>query len=129
MIPILREYCDMPISESVLSIKQGESLSISGRFCSDEYPLDISSMKVKLLIWNREDELFFSTVADEGDGDAVLHDDGLITFEIPGTRTQEMLGTYYIECEISKNGECIVSDRTAAFEVVKSKISGDYGQQ
>ena len=121
------EQCVPRLSGITMSIKQGETISVSGRISSGDYPLDASSMNVKFMIWSRTDELVFSTDLEDGSEEIILRDNGLITFEIPGSRTQEMLGTYYIECEISKNGERIVSDNAVAFEVVKSKIAGRYG--
>ena len=41
---------------------------------------------------------------------------------IPGEKTREMLGRYFIECKITKCGQSIISDRSPAFEVVESRI-------
>lgn len=116
---------DCRIIEAVQSIKQGETLTVTGRLFNDEAVVaDWTGYKVAFMVYSSpgKELLFSSEEGREGVLPVALNDDGTISFGIPGSQTRTMSGNYYIEGKITKDDKVMVSDKVGAFTVVESRI-------
>lgn len=114
---------------SVKSIMQGETLSVSAGLLGTGYSVEeLKEYEVSLRIYSKTGDIRFSTKEGAGDERIEWQEGGIIRFVIPGEKTRDMLGKYFIECKITKCGQTIVSDRRPAFEVVESRI-GSIGHE
>lgn len=116
---------DSPCIETVQSIKQGETLTVSGRLFNDENAVvDWTGYKVAFMVYSSPGkELLFSS--EEGREDVMpvaLNADGTLSFSIDGSKTRTMSGNYCIEGKITKDDKVMVSDKVAAFTVIESRI-------
>ena len=108
---------------SVKSIMQGETLSVSAGLLGTGYSVEeLKEYEVSLRIYSKTGDIRFSTKEGAGDERIEWQEGGIIRFVIPGEKTREMLGKYFIECKVTKCGHTIVSDQSSAFEVVESRI-------
>ncbi len=108
---------------SVKSIMQGETLSVSAGLLGTGYSVEeLKEYEVSLRIYSKTGDIRFSTKEGAGDERIEWQEGGIIRFVIPGEKTRNMLGKYFIECKITKCGQTIVCDRSSAFEVVESRI-------
>jgi len=102
---------------------QGETLSVSAGLLGTGYSVEeLKEYEVSLRVYSKTGDIRFSTKEGAGDERIEWQEGGIIRFVIPGEKTREMLGKYFIECKITKCGYTIVSDRSSAFEVVESRI-------
>lgn len=112
-----------PFIDPVRPIKQGETLTATGRLFQGETPVtDLSEHQVAFLIFSQSGELFFSSASREGVHPVVLNADGSFTFRLSAEQTRTMSGHYHIEGKVTKGNEVIISDTIFAFEVQKSRI-------
>lgn len=108
---------------SIKSIMQGETLTVTAGLLGAQYSLDeLNEHEVALRIYSKTEDIRFSTQEGKGDERIEWLEGGIIRFVIPGDKTRNMLGKYFIECKITKYGRTIVSDQSPAFEVVESRI-------